>query len=169
MSLKFLCTGSPHLLQPRHFGLFLESSRSQTAYKFAAHLVTRRPSFRQCAGSRFSDLHSIKSSIIYTNKVHLASIFASPRTIEVFAFCADEESGALQRRAGRPNFLNGRHIVWHRRPIRIRAGARAGVIVVGHSGQATKLDTSLVNPSRLHLLLSRRTPRVHSVLSKWYF
>lgn len=37
--------------------------RRRATYNSRAHLVTLRPSFRQCSGSRFSCLHSIKSSL----------------------------------------------------------------------------------------------------------
>jgi len=43
-------------------------------YKSVAHRVTRRPSFRQCAGSRFSCLQRIKSSIYHIYQQSFSSV-----------------------------------------------------------------------------------------------
>jgi hypothetical protein len=94
---KYLLTG--------HVGIFCNT------YKSVEHLVTRRPSFKQCAGSRFSCLQSMKSS----NLPHIAAmIFISPRakwtirtrrTIIIFAISPKEECGAFQRCACCPELL----------------------------------------------------------------
>ena len=102
------------------------------AYRSCAQRVTRLPSFRQCAGSRSSALHNMKSSI-GANSQHEQCMYKSDvqkrfistpvplercrysLTIVVLAERSDEKRRTLERCAGCSQFLHLGNIARHRR------------------------------------------------------
>ena len=62
--------------------------RECVTHSSAAHLVTLRPSFKQCAGSAFSCLHSIKSSVL-SSAVTMRRLVLL--TVDFLAVFTDEE------------------------------------------------------------------------------
>lgn len=93
--------------------------------KSVAHRVTLRPSRRQCAGSPFSALQSMKSSVppppntIQTSQPPDLTFGGEGgrgggRTSILFAEWSEEEGGALERGRGDPELGDLRDPVRHR-------------------------------------------------------
>jgi hypothetical protein len=142
-------------------------------HRSSAHRVTLRPSFKQCAGSRFSFLQRMKSSKHAKNQ----SVIRFPnsltgldyrRTVVLFAVRPDEEGGALQGSTGQTNFVDmgevcrsgcrgcGAH---RRRPERCVLYLPTAVVFGVADGSGNKLSELEINPPSLfHRRVSHFVP-----------